>query len=361
MAVCAPLGVGEHTGSSPCLPSVPKVCVHARWGFLYDWVLVTVNTTVTVRVPAKVNLQLAVGPRREDGFHSLVNVFHAVSLFDEVTVREAFPRRSPAAVEDTDAAEVSVGGDSDSLLSRVPLDGSNLVVRAAALLAQETGRTLPVRFHLDKHIPVAGGMAGGSADAAAALVACDRLWGTGASREVLLELAARLGSDVAFGLVGHTAEGTGRGEFLVPLASPGLFRWVFALSPHGLSTGGVFGEYDRLYPNAPDPQPDPALHRALAESDPAALGRALANDLQPAALSLLPELEHVLKAGLRAGALGALVSGSGPTCAFLVGGGVEEAAVSEGREAAVVEALTATGLSERIVTADGCVPGATIV
>ncbi|MBR8741233.1 4-(cytidine 5'-diphospho)-2-C-methyl-D-erythritol kinase [Nocardiopsis sp. MG754419] len=314
----------------------------------------TVNTTVTVRVPAKVNLQLAVGPGREDGFHDLVNVFHAVSLFDEVTVTEASARRQSPFVS------LTARGEMGSHLARVPLDESNLAARAALAVAEETGRGAPVDLHLDKQIPVAGGMAGGSADAAAALVACDRLWGTGLSRERLVELAARLGSDVAFGLVGATAVGTGRGEILEPMPSPGRYRWVFALSKRGLSTADVFREYDRLRPDAPEPRPDRELEKALATGDAVALGRALSNDLQPAALSLLPELERTLEAGRAAGALGALVSGSGPTCAFLVGGGEGSTVVAE-REAEVVAALTRTGLCEQVVAADGDVPGATVL
>ncbi|MDT0329088.1 4-(cytidine 5'-diphospho)-2-C-methyl-D-erythritol kinase [Nocardiopsis lambiniae] len=322
----------------------------------------TADTTVTVRVPAKVNLQLAVGPGREDGFHDLVNVFHAVSLFDEVTVQEARPRSgrpdgSTSPGEGPLLAGLTANGHSVSHLSRVPLDSSNLAAGAAELLGGETGLGRPVRIHLEKRIPVAGGMAGGSADAAAALVACDRLWGTDLPRETLLRLAAELGSDVAFPLLGGTAVGRGRGEILEPMDSPGRYRWVFALSPHGLSTGAVFGEYDRLRPDAPAPELSTALSRALAAADPVALGRALTNDLQEAALSLLPELERTLATGAAAGALGALVSGSGPTCAFLVGGGAEEASVVAEREAAVVASLEASGLCEQIVRAEGDVPG----
>ncbi|WP_083922223.1 4-(cytidine 5'-diphospho)-2-C-methyl-D-erythritol kinase [Nocardiopsis halotolerans] len=326
----------------------------------------TVNTTVTVRVPAKVNLQLAVGPRREDGFHDLVNVFHAVSLFDEVTVREALSRR-PSPSEGTGSAagpvlaELTAGGSLGSHLSRVPLDASNLAARAVTLLAEGTGRGTPVAVHLDKHIPVAGGMAGGSADAAATLLACDRLWGCGLSEEELVGYAADLGSDVPFALLGDTAVGLGRGEILRPMPSPGRFRWVFALSAQGLSTASVFGEYDRIRPDAPEPRLDRALADALASGDPVALGAALTNDLQEAALSLLPELERTLKTGGGAGALGSLVSGSGPTCAFLVGGGGEAESVVAEREAAVVEALEGSGLCEQVVVADGDVPGAMIV
>ncbi|MFD6951830.1 4-(cytidine 5'-diphospho)-2-C-methyl-D-erythritol kinase [Nocardiopsis sp. TSRI0078] len=335
-----------------------------------------------MRVPAKVNLQLAVGPGREDGFHDLVNVFHAVSLFDEVTVTEAPPRRQSPSGAGESASEgagraagaapgapsgepvlagLTAGGGLGSHLARVPLDDSNLAARAVALLAERTGRGFPVTVHLDKHIPVAGGMAGGSADAAAALLACDRMWGCGLSPETLSGYAADLGSDVPFALMGATAVGMGRGEILRPLAAPGRLRWVFALSPHGLSTAGVFAEYDRIRPDAPEPRLDPALADALAGGDPAALGAALTNDLQEAALSLLPELERTLKAGSGAGALGALVSGSGPTCAFLVGGGDEDEAVVAEREAAVVAELEGSGLCEQVVSAYGDVPGATVL
>ncbi len=338
-------------------------------GVLYDWGLVTVDTTVTVRVPAKVNLQLAVGPRREDGFHDLVNVFHAVSLFDEVTVKRASPCRQspsegvgrddpPGEPEESAFAGMSVGGDLGSHLSRVPLDSSNLAARAVNLLAERTGRGFPVTVHLDKDIPVAGGMAGGSADAAAALLACDRLWGCDLPAGVLTEYAADLGSDVPFALLGATAVGRGRGEILRPLPSPGRFRWVFALSPRGLSTAEVFAEYDRVRPDAPEPRLDDALVDALAEGDPVALGAALTNDLQDAALSLLPELGRTLRTGTDEGALGALVSGSGPTCAFLVGGDDDEATE---RETAVVAALESSGSCERVVRAWGDVPGATVL
>ncbi|MFI6574659.1 4-(cytidine 5'-diphospho)-2-C-methyl-D-erythritol kinase [Nocardiopsis sp. NPDC050513] len=313
----------------------------------------TVSTTVTVRVPAKVNLQLAVGPSREDGFHALVNVFHAVSLFDEVTVKEAPARQEPELVT------LTASGGTRVDLGGVPLDATNLAARAAALLAEETGKGSPVEIHLDKRIPVAGGMAGGSADAAATLVACDRLWGCGLPETDLLDLAARLGSDVPFPLLGRTAVGTGRGEILEPLAAPGRYRWVFALSSRGLSTARVFAEYDRLRPDAPAPLPSPAMEEALAAGDAASLGAALTNDLERAALSLRPDLAGVLAAGRAAGALGALVSGSGPTCAFLVGD--EDGAATPGVEAAVVRALEAEGVDACVPAGSGDVPGTTVV
>jgi 4-diphosphocytidyl-2-C-methyl-D-erythritol kinase len=260
---------------------------------------------VTVRVPAKVNLQLAVGAVRPDGYHDLVTVFHAVSLYDEVT---ATPARGP---------RVTVAGES---AAEVPTDESNLALRAAVLLAERIGVAPAVHLHIDKGIPVAGGMAGGSADAAGALLACDALWGAGLAREELVSLAAELGSDVPFSLLGGTAIGVGRGEMLTPALAAGQFHWVFALAEGGLSTPEVYQECDRLRGESevPVPRVSAELMAALRSGDPYALGSAIDNDLELAALSLRPELLKTLEAGLDRGALGAIVSGSGPTCAFVV-------------------------------------------
>ncbi|MBT2472218.1 4-(cytidine 5'-diphospho)-2-C-methyl-D-erythritol kinase [Streptomyces sp. ISL-66] len=262
------------------------------------------SASVTVRVPAKVNVQLAVGAARPDGFHDLANVFLAVSLYDEVTATAC------------DSLTVTCEGrDAD----QVPLDRTNLAARAAQMLAARAGLAPSVHLHIAKNIPVAGGMAGGSADGAAALLACDALWGLDTPVEDLLPLCAELGSDVPFSLVGGAALGTGRGEILTPVAA-GPFHWVFAVADGGLSTPAVFREFDRLAEGReiPVPQASPALLAALASGDPDALAATLANDLQPAALSLRPSLADTLAAGTDAGALAALVSGSGPTTAFLV-------------------------------------------
>ncbi|MEV6649313.1 4-(cytidine 5'-diphospho)-2-C-methyl-D-erythritol kinase [Streptomyces sp. NPDC051219] len=260
--------------------------------------------SVTVRVPAKVNVQLAVGGARPDGFHDLANVFLAVSLYDEVTVAPA------------DSLRITCSGPD---AGQVPLDRTNLAARAAELLAARHGLSPDVHIHIAKDIPVAGGMAGGSADGAGALLACDALWGTGASRAELLDICAELGSDVPFSLVGGAALGTGRGERLTPLEVGGSFHWVFAVAEGGLSTPAVYREFDRLNQgtDVPAPEASPALLTALRSGDPTALANALANDLQPAALSLRPSLADTLAAGTAAGALAALVSGSGPTTAFL--------------------------------------------
>ncbi|MGW5326269.1 4-(cytidine 5'-diphospho)-2-C-methyl-D-erythritol kinase [Streptomyces sp. NPDC004014] len=296
--------------------------------------------SVTVRVPAKVNVQLAVGAARPDGFHDLANVFLAVGLYDEVTV--------------TPADELRVtceGPDAD----QVPLDRGNLAARAAIALAARRGVEPAVHIHIAKDIPVAGGMAGGSADGAGALLACDALWGVGASRAELLAICAELGSDVPFSLVGGAALGTGRGERLTALETGGTFHWVFAMAGRGLSTPAVFREFDRLAQGRriPEPVASPELLAALAKGDTDALAASLSNDLQPAALSLFPELADTLEAGRRAGALATLVSGSGPTTAFLTR--------DAGAAQKTAEALRASGTCRTVRTAAGPVPGATVL
>ncbi|WP_030723319.1 4-(cytidine 5'-diphospho)-2-C-methyl-D-erythritol kinase [Streptomyces sp. NRRL F-2580] len=297
------------------------------------------TTGVTVRVPAKVNVQLAVGAARPDGFHDLANVFLAVSLFDEVTATPA------------DTLTVTCEGpDAD----QVPLDRTNLAARAARILAARHGIEPAVHLHIAKNIPVAGGMAGGSADGAAALLACDTLWGLDTPRAELLDICAELGSDVPFSLVGGAALGTGRGELLTPVDA-GAFHWVFAVADGGLSTPAVFREFDRLTADVvvPAPEASPALLAALASGDAEALGAALGNDLQTAALSLRPQLARTLAAGVEGGALAALVSGSGPTTAFLV-------ADQESAEK-VAAALEASGTCRATRVASSPAPGATVL
>ncbi len=296
--------------------------------------------SVTVRVPAKVNVQLAVGAARPDGFHDLANVFLAVGLYDEVTATPA------------DALTVTCAGpDAD----QVPLDRTNLAARAAITLAERYGRSPDVHLHIAKDIPVAGGMAGGSADGAGALLACDALWGTGASREELLDICAELGSDVPFSLVGGAALGTGRGEKLTALEVGGTFHWVFAMAVRGLSTPAVFREFDRLGEglDIPEPVASPELLDALAKGDPDALAAHLSNDLQPAALSLFPDLAATLAAGRAAGALATLVSGSGPTTAYLA----RDAASAE----KIADALRASATCRTVRLAPAPAPGATII
>jgi len=303
---------------------------------------------VTVRVPAKVNLQLAVGPARDDGYHPLVTVFHAVSLNDEVTVQPA--AKMTLTVTGEDAASV-------------PTDRSNLAWRAATALAKAAGlrgADAAVRIEIRKRIPVAAGLAGGSADAAATLVACNELWEAGLSPRELAEIAAGLGSDVPFSLMGGTAVGRGRGEELTPALAAGAYHWALAFGRSGLSTAQVYATFDRLrsargasgQPTA-EPSLSNELMTALRSGDPARVGPLLTNDLQPAALSLKPDLRRTLAAGREHGALGAIVSGSGPTCAFLA----RDAA--HARELAVL--LTGSGVCRAAARASGPVPGATVL
>jgi 4-diphosphocytidyl-2-C-methyl-D-erythritol kinase len=299
--------------------------------------------SVTVRVPGKVNLYLEVGDRRDDGYHELTTVFHAVSLLDEITVRNA------------DVLSLELAGEGADTL---PTDERNLAWRAAELLADHVGRAPDVAITVEKSIPVAGGMAGGSANAAAVLVAMNTLWELGVARRDLHVLAAQLGSDVPFALHGGTALGTGRGEELATVLARNTFHWVLAFAEGGLSTPAVFAELDRLRetpdreapPRLDDPEP---VLAALASGDPAQLAPLLGNDLQPAALSLDPELRRTLRAGTEAGALAGIVSGSGPTCAFLC--------ASASTAVDVATQMAGEGVCRTVRVASGPVQGARVV
>ena len=288
--------------------------------------------SATVRAPAKINLHLGVGAPREDGFHSLMTVYHAVDLYDEVTVETA----------DEWSVEVTADGPVD--VSGVPADDSNLVVRAGRALLAHHGLDRAARIEIRKGITVAGGMAGGSADAAATLVALDRLWGLGSDDRVLFDLAASLGSDVPFGLVGRNALGTGRGEQVEQLPGVEVPRhWVVVPGAGGLSTRAVYRRFDELTPSAPE-QPRAPYRLVEFLGDPVAdVAPLLHNDLQPAALDLRPGLGDLLAAGEAAGALRGLVSGSGPTCVFLCESAEVADTVAERLRATYDVVLTATG------------------
>jgi 4-diphosphocytidyl-2-C-methyl-D-erythritol kinase len=296
--------------------------------------------SVTVRVPGKVNLYLAVGDRRDDGYHELTTVFHAVSLLDEVTVRNS------------DILSLMVTGEG---AQNLPADERNLAWRAAELMAEHVGRSPHVEISIEKSIPVAGGMAGGSADAAAVLVALNDLWQTGVPRRELHALAAKLGSDVPFALHGGTALGTGRGNELATVLARNMFHWVLAFAAGSLATPKVYAEIDRLRdvgdpPRLPDPEP---LLAALAAGDPSRLAPLLGNELQAAAVSLDPGLRRTLRAGVDAGALSGIVSGSGPTCALLCA--TAASAVDVGTQ------LAGAGVCRTVRVASGPVQGARVV
>ncbi len=305
-------------------------------------------TSATARVPAKINLCLGVGPVRDDGFHSLATVYQALDIHDEVRA---------TLVDDSDDVTVSVQVEADRMVESidVPTDDDNLAVRAAKLLRDTTGAEGGVRLAIRKVIPVAGGMAGGSADAAAALVACNEMWGTGLGRPELERLAAELGSDVPFLLHGGNAIGGGRGETISPVLARGSYFWVVGVAARGLATRDVFAEFDRLNEGADLPLPEPPadLLAALRSGDASELGATLSNDLTDAALSLRPELRGTLDLGLEAEALGAVVSGSGPTCLFL--------AADEAHSLDIAMALAGAGVCADVIQARGPVTGAKLI
>jgi 4-diphosphocytidyl-2-C-methyl-D-erythritol kinase len=307
-------------------------------------------SVVVARAPAKVNVHLGVGPLRPDGFHELRTVYLAVSLLDTVTARPG------DGLELTVTGEGADGGARGA--DRVPTDRRNLVWRAAELLAATAGVAADATIDIAKSIPAAAGLAGGSADAAAALVALDALWGTRAGREDLVDLAARLGSDVPFSLVGGVALGVGRGEQVTPVLSRTRWHWVLGIAGEGLSTPAVYGELDRLRAagRVPDgtnlPSAEPVV-AALRSGPAAALAAALANDLQAPALALRPELGRALRATADAGAAAALVSGSGPTVAVL--------AEDEHDALRLAAELAGVGVFRTVRAVHGPVPGARLV
>ncbi len=296
-------------------------------------------TSISVRAPAKINLFLAVGTASADGYHDLSTVYLAVSLFDTVTV---------STVAAGTGLTLSLSGPDSAA---VPNDSDNLAWRAASLLAERTGLDADASITIDKQIPVAAGLAGGSADAAAALVALDGLWGTAMGRDQLTELAAELGSDVPFSLHGGVALGSGRGGRLSAVLSRGRTDWVLGIARTGLSTPSVYAELDRLRDQRPVPgaQDAAGVLAALRQDDPSRLGPALANDLAVAALSLRPSLRRALREGEEAGALGQLVSGSGPTVAYL--------ARDAEHAVALAARLSAEGLFASVRVASGPAPG----
>ncbi|MGY1718117.1 4-(cytidine 5'-diphospho)-2-C-methyl-D-erythritol kinase [Blastococcus sp. SYSU DS0552] len=301
---------------------------------------------VVVRAPAKINVHLGVGPLRADGFHALQTVYLAVSLHDTVTARPGEGLSLRVTGEGAGAADGP---------GQVPADRTNLVWRAAELLAAHAGVRADADLEVAKSIPVAAGLAGGSADAAATLVALDALWGTRAGREDLLSLAAELGSDVPFALVGGVALGTGRGEQVSPVLTDGRWHWVLGIAGEGLSTPAVYAELDRMraagrLPDAAGPTPADPVLAALRSGSTTELAAALVNDLQPAALALRPELRRALHAAEDAGARAALVSGSGPTVAAL--------AADERSAVRLAAELAGVGAFRTVRAVTGPVPGA---
>ena len=296
--------------------------------------------SITVRVPGKVNVYLGVGPREFSGYHELATIFQAVGIYDEVTISAA------------DSLTISGLGQ---FADQIPTDETNLAWKAAELVARACGQEPNIHIQIDKSIPIAAGMAGGSADAAATLVACEAYWNAGIPRDQLDAMAATLGSDVPFMLHGGCALGVGRGDVLSPVMTRGSFHWVFATFDEGLSTAQIYEKTDEMrgMDFEDEPEVPTELLSALARGDAPALGRLLHNDLQLAATTSRPQLGRVLEQGIDSGALGAMVSGSGPTCAFLVRD--ESSAID------LVVALKATGLVDDVLRTHGPVHGARVI
>ena len=296
--------------------------------------------SVEVQVPAKVNLQLSVGPKKADGYHEVVTVFQAISLYDTIKI-------SPS-----DQFQISIKGD---YTNGVPLDQSNLVYKAVELMAEKFDTDKTLEIEISKSIPVAGGMAGGSADAAGALLGIDQLFGLGLSKDDLGKVARNLGSDVPFMLHGGTAVGRGHGDEITPALSRGTYHWVIAVSSNGLSTPSVYGECDRLRTglDIKAPSLNDELLQALLSGDSTRVGKSLNNDLQAAACSLRPALRLILDTGQEYGALGGIVSGSGPSVAFLV--------ADEDHSLDLAVALTSSGVVGSVARAQGPVPGAKVI
>ena len=296
--------------------------------------------TVEIQVPAKVNLQLSVGPKKADGYHEVVTVFQAISLMDTLKISHA------------DKFGISIKGD---YTNGVPLDQSNLVYKAVELMSEKFDTDKNISIEINKSIPVAGGMAGGSADAAATLLGIDALYGLGLSKDELGEVARKLGSDVPFMLHGGTAVGRGHGDEITPALSRGNYHWVIAASSTGLSTPAVYGECDRLRTglDIKDPSLNDELLQALLSGDSTRVGKSLNNDLQAAAISLRPALRLILDTGQEYGALGGIVSGSGPSVAFLV--------ADEDHSLDLAVALTSSGVVGNVHRVSGPVPGARVI
>ncbi|GAA2242781.1 4-(cytidine 5'-diphospho)-2-C-methyl-D-erythritol kinase [Herbiconiux moechotypicola] len=302
-------------------------------------------SAVHVRAPGKINVFLKVGAVMDDGYHDVATAYQAVSLYEDVYA--------------SDASDFSVtfGGHIDT--SSLETDGSNLAIRAARLLARRAGYRGGVRLHIDKNVPIAGGMGGGSADAAATLLACDTLWRTDVGRDELLALAAELGADVPFAFTGGTAIGTGRGDQLSPALAKGQFPWVLVLPERGVSTPEVYRELDRhrerhaqdIFPARGQPVVDPDVLQALRAGEPQMLAEALHNDLQAPSLHLNPGLSSVLELGESSGALAGIVSGSGPTVAFL----------AADLDSALELQIALSAARHQVVRVTGPVPGARVM
>ncbi len=279
------------------------------------------------KAPAKINLLLDVLRKREDGFHEVEMIMTMVDLADRLEMEE-LPR---------DTIIIS------SQAGYIPLDEKNLAFQAARLIKERYDVRKGVYIHLDKKIPVAAGLAGGSSDAAAALRGLNRLWGLGISEEELCKLGAELGSDVPFCITGRTALATGRGERLQRISNPPQCWVVLAKPPINVSTADVYG---RLRAAQLDKHPSTAdMLAAIERGSFNEVCAALGNVLETVTLPLYPEVEQLKESMQRLGAEGVLMSGSGPTVFGLVSKEAKVARIYNGlrgfcKEVYVVRMLT---------------------
>jgi len=297
--------------------------------------------SVTVRAPAKINLYLGVGRVRPDGFHPLETLYQAISLYDDVTVTSA-----------DEWSVLTVSDDPHVDLAGVPDDDDNIAIRAGKALVAHHDVDRAAAIEIRKGIPVAGGMAGGSADAAGTLLALDRLWELGTTDEDLLALAAGLGSDVPFALVGGTAHGTGRGEIVTPVEDNGSWWWVVVFNEIGLPTPTVYAAFDVGEYAEDEIGIDELRYKMLREAEPDTMAVLVRNDLEDPAFDLRKDLERTTEQILTCGATTALLSGSGPT---LLGAARDAAHARE-----IAAALAELG-HENVMVANGPVAGAHVV
>jgi len=270
---------------------------------------------IIASAPGKINIFFKVGSLQDDGYHEVLSIYQALDLREIVKVSSSATWR------------VAVSGSlSEEQIASVPTGQDNLVVRAAKAIASLAKISNPpeLSFEITKNVPVAGGMGGGSADAAAAMLAVDALWGTKLDQEELMTAASNFGADIPFSILGGTAVGVGRGDQLSPLDGVRKLHWVLVPMNAGLSTPKVYAKLDEMRvsqgqdPRQIDsPKSPQELIDALKLGDAHAVAKHLHNDLQDAAVALMPELAKTIATGLAAGALAAMVSGSGPTVVML--------------------------------------------
>jgi 4-diphosphocytidyl-2-C-methyl-D-erythritol kinase len=266
------------------------------------------ETVAIADAPGKVNLFFKVGPLNDDGFHDVASLYLAVNLRETVTAQIS-----------TDYTVKVAGSLGDFQLLAVPTDETNLVVKVAGRIKAEAGtpEAIKVALGIDKHVPVAGGMGGGSADAAAALVAVNALLRAEVSPERLHDIAATLGSDVPFALAGGAAIGVGKGDVLTAVEGVAPIHLVLILDDQGLSTPAVYKRLDELRDQREEQAESPEINRniirALQNGNPFEIAELLHNDLEEAAISLRPDLRIKMTTALQHGAIRVMVSGSGPT------------------------------------------------